>query len=77
MVANTVADPGTMVVHFGHANVTNAAVVRALWLPIPTSLAIKFLVRRRRLWNYLGSLDCCDSIGEKSHEDKEIEKDFD
>lgn len=49
VIANAVTDPGAVVVHFGHANVANPAVMRALGLPVAALLAIHVLVGWRCL----------------------------
>ena len=77
VVANTVSNPGAVVVHFGYANVAYAAVVRARWFPIATLLTVHFLVGRGRLRNHFRPLKCGDCVREQRHEDEEVEEHFD
>jgi hypothetical protein len=37
VVPNTIAYPGTMVVHFGNTNATNTAMVGSFWFPVAAS----------------------------------------
>ena len=76
VIADTVANPGTVVVHFGNANVADTAVVCPLWLPVAASLAVHVLLRRSCLWDNFGSLECSHTVGKQCHGHQEIEQDF-
>ena len=77
MIANAVAEPWTVMVHFWHADSAYATMMRSLWLPIAALLAVHFLVRRWGLRNHLGSSEAGDEIRKQRHEDKEVEEHLD
>lgn len=64
VIADTISNPGTVMVHFGHADVANATMVRSLRLPVPTMLAVQILIRRRCLRDDFWLLQRRHSVGE-------------
>lgn len=76
VIANAVADPRAVMVHFGHANVAYAAVMRAQRLPVATLLAVQVLVRRGHLRDHFWLFECCHCVGEQRHEYEGVEEDF-
>lgn len=77
VVADAVPNPWTMVIHLGHTNVADTAVVCALRFPVATGLTVHFLVGWWRLRYYFGSFECCHAIGEERHENESVEENFD
>ena len=77
VVADAVAYPRAVVVHFWDANIANAAVVRAQRFPVAALLAVHVLVWRRRLWDHFWLFEGRHGVGEQRHEDEAIEEDFD
>ena len=76
MVADTIPDPRTVMVHLGNANVADAAVVSALGLPVAASLAVHLFIRRWCLRDDFGLFESCHCIREQRHEDQEVEEDL-
>jgi len=77
VVANAVADPGTVVVHLGDADVANTAVVSPLRFPVAAVLAVHFLVGRWRLGDHFNPLKSGHSVGKQRHEHQEVEEHLD
>jgi len=77
VVADAVADPGAVMIHFRNTNLADRAVVGADRLPVAAVDAIVGLVRGRHLRNHLGSFERSDKVGPESHDDCKVEQDLD
>ena len=77
VISHTVANPRAVVVHLWDANITYTAVMCSLRLPVSASLTVHLLVGWRRLGDDLGSFEGGQAVGEKRHEHKEVEENFD
>ena len=62
VVANAISYPWTVMVHLGHANVANAAMMRALGLPVSACLAVHVLVVGCRLRNHFRPFESSDRV---------------
>ena len=57
VVADTVAKPGAVVIHFGNADLADRTVVCSLGLPVATVDTVVLLVRWRHLRDDFGSFE--------------------
>ena len=72
MVAHTISNPRTVMVHLGHTHSAVRTVVTAFWLPLlALSAHFNFCVLRN-CRNLLGSLEWCNPVAWKSHKDCEV-----
>ena len=62
VVANAVAEPRAVMIHLGHTDSANAAMVRSLGLPVAALLTVHVLVGRGRLRDHFWSLESGHSI---------------
>lgn len=76
--ADAVAQPGTVVVHLGHADFAYRAVVRPIWFPVVALHAEVLLVRNVRLLRNLDwGCEGAHKVACQIHDQEKIEQTFD
>ena len=72
MIANTVADPRAMVIHFCDTNLANRAVVSAYRFPIAAMLTVAVLIWRSHLRDHNWPSETGNEVRKQSHGDNEV-----